>query len=585
MKSLAALLALALPCGLLVACSSGPAGNSGQVSASQGGSITLAGAKLSVPPGAVSGNGQLHASMAGAPPRTPPQAGTGGSELLSAVSAPVHFTVTGARLTRPVRITFRIRPGVLPTSLPAAVRADAVWLSFYDSAMGRWQAVPTQYDPAAGTATAQVRHLNWWMPWTWDWAGTALRTRQALSVLGSGRASPASCPGVPHVTSTNAGGQDPPLIGCAATAGHNTLAVSLTNNRGLTMVMAHVPADATPGPASYTGVAAFLTDHAFRAAFARRLGGAILPATETIPYSVPLHGPPEAFTASITVRSYLLDLALLAGEEGFGGITHQYLNCVLNTVLRSQVPSLTDVPGLATDCLPVLASTSPALKAMAKALGKRFLAIVTGVIIDLKLVLQTGDISYDQFRGIQGRVEIDRPAVITTPEFYVHNGYELGSLSVSSPNFPARIGLNNGAYLSGLQWTQLGTSSVTATGTLNVNNCNPSCAGGSYVQYSVRLVASDPQQCNVAVYPPSSDASQEVRAYVFNQIQVAGLSGNPPAAYLGTSPPGISACVRMRNFSSTEGIPAAISPHIDTAADQEFATPSAVHSLPGVLLG
>ncbi len=123
-----------------------------------------------------------------------------------------------------------------------------------------------------------------------------------------------------------------------------------------------------------------------------------------------------------------------------------------------------------------------------------------------------------------------------TPEFYVHNGYELGSL-YKYPDFPARIGLNNGAYLSSLQWTQVGPRSATATGTLNVNNCIPGCAAGTYVQYSVRLLASDPRQCNVAVYAPYSDVSQEVRAYVFNQIQVAALSGNPPSAYVGTSPP------------------------------------------------
>jgi hypothetical protein len=91
--------------------------------------------------------------------------------------------------------------------------------------------------------------------------------------------------------------------------------------------------------------------------------------------------------------------------------------------------------------------------------------------------------------------------------------------------------------LSGLQWMQVGPGSATATGTLNVNNCIPDCAAGTYFQYSVRLLASDPRQCNVAVYAPYSDVSQEVQAYVFNQIQVAALSGNPPSAYVGISPP------------------------------------------------
>ena len=160
-----------------------------QVTASKGGSIALAEAQLSVPPGAVTGNGHLDASMAAAPPQTAQQAGTGGSKLLSAVSAPVHFAITGASLTRPVRITFRIPSSAVPTALPAALRSDAVWLSFYDSAAGRWQPVPSRYDPAAGTVTAEVRHLSWWMPWSWDWTGSVLRLRQALSAFGSGRSS------------------------------------------------------------------------------------------------------------------------------------------------------------------------------------------------------------------------------------------------------------------------------------------------------------------------------------------------------------------------------------------------------------
>jgi hypothetical protein len=429
-KLLAAVLSLTVPSGLLVACSSGPAANLAQVTADQGGSITLAGATLSVPPGAVSGHGYLHASTAAAPPRSTQQAGARSPALVSGVSAPVHFTVSGARLVRPVRITFRVHPGPLPSALPAASRASAVWLSFYNPAARRWQAVATQYDRATGTVTAEVQHLSWWMPWTWDWAGTVRRLRQALSAFGSGRAPPASCQGVPQVTLTNLGGQDPPLIGCAARAGPGALTVSLTNNRGLSMVMSAVPADATPGPASYTGVAAFLTDEAFREAFTRRLGGAILPAAETIPYSVPLHGATEDFTASITVRSYLLDLALAAGEAGFGGITNGYVTCLLNTVLRSKAPPLADLPGLATSCLPVLAETSPALKDLAKALGKKFLAVVGLVITDLKLILQTSDIVYDQFRGVQGQVQIERPGAASSP-----GTVPLGYSQYTSPRF------------------------------------------------------------------------------------------------------------------------------------------------------
>jgi hypothetical protein len=123
----------------------------------------------------------------------------------------------------------------------------------------------------------------------------------------------------------------------------------------------------------------------------------------------------------------------------------------------------------------------------------------------------------------------------STPELYIHNGYELGSLYMY-PNFPTTIGLNNGASISGLQWTQPSASGATATGMLNVNNCTPSCADGTMVHYPVRLQASNPQQCTVAVYAPGSDESQQTQAYVFNQIQITALSGSPPSYLLGTSP-------------------------------------------------
>jgi hypothetical protein len=158
--------------------------------------------------------------------------------------------LTGTRVIKPVSITFRIRPITLPSGLPTASRSSAVWLSFYNPASQRWRAVASQYDPATGTVSAKVQHLSWWMAWTWDRPGTALRIRQALSAFSSGRAPAASCPGVPGVTVTNLGAPDARLIGCAERAVSGTLTISLTNNRGLTVVMSGVPADATVGPAS-----------------------------------------------------------------------------------------------------------------------------------------------------------------------------------------------------------------------------------------------------------------------------------------------------------------------------------------------
>jgi hypothetical protein len=253
------------------------------------------------------------------------------------------------------------------------------------------------------------------MAWTWDWAGTALRLRRALSALGSGRAPAASCPSVPQVTVTSLGEPDAPLIGCAAKTGPGMLTASLTNNRGVSMVMTGVPADATPGPASYTGLAAYLADRTFREALARRLGGAILPPAETITYTAPLHGAPEVFIAAPTFGSYLLDLAITAGQQVFGSVTKGYGDCVLNTVLRSEVPSLADAPAAVVTCLPVLARSNPATRDLVNALGERFSAFLDLLTFDVKALLQDYDLSYDAVRGVRGRVQIERPATQQSP--------------------------------------------------------------------------------------------------------------------------------------------------------------------------
>ena len=307
------MLLVMLPAAVLAACSSaGPPSHRGQVTPGQGGSIALAGARLSVPPGSVSGSGYLRATAVGAPPQVARTTNMSGSARLSGVSTPVHFAVTGARVIRPVRLMVRVRPFALPSGLPEATQTSAAWLSYYDSATRRWQPVASRYNPSTGFVTAEVSHLSWWMAWTWDWSGIALRLRQALSFLGSGRASPTSCPSIPAVTVTSVGGQDPPLIGCAAKAGSDTLSISLTNNRGLSVVVSGVPSEAAQDSLSYRGFDGYI---ASLSATTHLLGGADLPPGQSLTYSLPLHGPPAVFTAAPTLGSYTLDLASIIGQN------------------------------------------------------------------------------------------------------------------------------------------------------------------------------------------------------------------------------------------------------------------------------
>ena len=379
------------------------------VSAQHGGSVSLRGATLTVPAAAVSGNGQLAATTSGSPP-----AGYGSSALVTA-SAPVHFSVTGdAKVTGTLLITFRVPSAGVPVDLPASVVASAVWLAFYDPAAGRWRAVASSYDRAAGTVTARVAHLSWWMPWTWDWAGMALRARQALSAFGSGRAPTVSCPGVPGVTVTSEGGQDPPMIGCAAKAGADTLAITLTDNRGLSIVLSAVPPDARPGPPSYSGFYQYV---AASAAATAMLGGPDLPPGGTRTYTLPLHGGPATFTAAPTVSSYVLDLAAaaadtLTGRVKYGKVSGDYAKCAIDSVARS-APSLADAADLAVSCLPIVADLVPGYQDLVKAIGTKALAVLQLAVIDIKLLLQTGDLAYDDLRVVQASVSVARPACAT----------------------------------------------------------------------------------------------------------------------------------------------------------------------------
>lgn len=126
------------------------------------------------------------------------------------------------------------------------------------------------------------------------------------------------------------------------------------------------------------------------------------------------------------------------------------------------------------------------------------------------------------------------PEVNQIPDFFVHNGYELGSL-YRYPRFPTTIGLDNHDFISALHWAHATPADITATGTLNVDNCTPACASGTYVTYPVELVVSAPQHCTVKVHKPYSDQFTTKQAYVYNTIFVKVLRGNPPSYLVGNT--------------------------------------------------
>lgn len=137
--------------------------------------------------------------------------------------------------------------------------------------------------------------------------------------------------------------------------------------------------------------------------------------------------------------------------------------------------------------------------------------------------------------GICGQPSTSSPAGSAIPAFYIHNGYVLGSL-YKYPGFPSSFGLDNHDGITGLHWAKVSPTTASATGTLNVDNCTPDCAQGADVTYPVRVIASDPKNCQVSVYQPYSDTPHAVQAYLFTNVTIVPLSGSPPAGYIGELP-------------------------------------------------
>src|SRR5262249_25107864 len=110
-------------------------------------------------------------------------------------------------------------------------------------------------------------------------------------------------------------------------------------------------------------------------------------------------------------------------------------------------------------------------------------------------------------------------------DLYVSTGYELGSL-YRHPNFPAQIGLDNHDFLSALTWSDIGPRTATATGVLNDDDCVPNCASGTYHQYRVQVLATDPRQCVVSI-SQQGVLPQRVPAYVYGTLTIRALEGGP----------------------------------------------------------
>jgi hypothetical protein len=123
----------------------------------------------------------------------------------------------------------------------------------------------------------------------------------------------------------------------------------------------------------------------------------------------------------------------------------------------------------------------------------------------------------------------------TQTELYINTAFTPGAL-YKYPSGPSKIGIDNHNYIDNLRWAASSQGGLIGTGTLHYDDCIPNCAGGTYHTSYIQITASDPQQCNVQVYPQGlGNPSQTVSADVFNMIDVQALQGSPPSFLVGTS--------------------------------------------------
>jgi hypothetical protein len=479
------------------------------------------GATVVIPPGAVSADGHLIAragssragtklSLNGSPATT--------RSVFESAGNQVKLELTGARLIHPAVLTVRADPALLQQAGGSANRPNSAWLAFYDAAGNRWQPVVSRYDSVTHSVSAQVSHLRLWAPFTFAWQPIGALLRKTLSGLLSERAPTTPCPGVNGVVISNSGGPDGPVKGCPSQAGSGQLMVTITSNRDYAMIVP-TPQGVTMEPQEYTGYTEFLRT---RPNAVKKLGGEYLAPTASLAYTMSLYGSPVLFSAAASVKTYLLDVGIILTRSILNIRTAGLSDCLLDNMANSGALPLSAAPGLLVECLPVIGG---AAKEAWAALGD-FLAAVAFAKEEVGAVL---DLNGDARSGFTGTVQVKRLS-LPLPEFYFATQFEQQKL-YADPAFPNRMGIDNVDWISINSVNSWTPDSVTMTGVLNYNNCQPDCPNGQLLTFPVQVVATSPQTCTVQVGWTSSSSPQT--AYVYSRINVQALSGSPPAFPLG----------------------------------------------------
>lgn len=118
------------------------------------------------------------------------------------------------------------------------------------------------------------------------------------------------------------------------------------------------------------------------------------------------------------------------------------------------------------------------------------------------------------------------------PDFYYANAVLPEKLYVS-PTYPKELAIDNHDGIAIHSLDAWGPASMTMTGVLSYDECQPDCAAGPIVTFPVQVIATAPQTCTLQVDQLSSTLPKQ--AYVYSEISVRSLSRNPPSYLVGNS--------------------------------------------------
>ena len=500
------------------------------------------------------------------------QAGTlSGSVIKAPVSAPHGMTLSGP--VYDLRLTGTALRGHASLTVPVpapraggiAAGPNAALLVYYDAAAGRWQPAAAAYNPATRTLSATVGHLS-------VWSVLQISPQQALATatsalkgfFGVANSTQPACPGSGGLTSLGVKVTSDPgdLVRWCADDSRSAPLLRVTSNRTYALEADY----RSDWSASLAGSVDPITAAIVRSipALSLKAGGPGV-RTSIIPGGQELDVSARADTSGIvllapSVEGIIVD-ALLYGADtlamtfadipgakradpnktakaiamvfGDGKCVAQMDAVVQNpdvSTPQAAIAIFRDFADVATGCLGMY---WPAAYGISGEVAAFFTGFALWLADGIKLVITNLHAIVDDAVYWQGyHINLRSAPASPIPDFYYANAV-LPERTYVRPGYPTELAIDNHDGIAIHSLNSWGPESMTMTGVLTYDECQPACAAGPIVNFPVRVVASAPQKCTLRADQTGSTLPKQ--AYVYSKISVIALSGNPPSFLTGNS--------------------------------------------------